>query len=128
MTAPNGRPQRRYMGAFRPWRLCARSDEGRSTAGLEHRERPLPHVAPDRVENSVAIDNGLREITGVVIDNFIRPERSHTGMVRRTRGCDHAGINMLGKLDAKTGDAPRLGSRLSRRVEVSAYPRSRLRP
>src|SRR5262245_53701212 len=75
-TTFNGRPQCRYIGAFRPWRLCTRSDEGRAAARLEHHERPLRHVATDRVEDSVAIGDSLREITGVVIDNLIRPERS----------------------------------------------------
>src|SRR5262249_166750 len=49
----------------------------------------------------------LREIKSVVIDNVIRPERSHIRMICRTRGRDHAGADMLGKLDGKTGDAPR---------------------
>src|SRR4029453_8774431 len=59
-TTPNGRPQRRYIGAFRLWRLCARRDEGRSAAWLEHRKGPLRHVAPDRVKDSVAIGDSLR--------------------------------------------------------------------
>src|SRR5262245_28932994 len=106
-TASNRRSQRRDIGAFRPWRLRARSNEGRSTAGLEHRKGSLRHVASDRVEDCVAVGNHLREITSIVIDNFIRPERSHIGMVRRTRSRDHAGTNMPGKLDGKAGNAPR---------------------
>jgi hypothetical protein len=68
-TTFNGRPQRRYIGTFWPRRLCAGGDESRSAAWLEHRERSLRRIAPDRVENSVTIGNSPREITKVVIDN-----------------------------------------------------------
>jgi hypothetical protein len=40
----------------------------------------LGPVAPDRVENSVAIGNGPREVTSVVIDDLIRLERSREGL------------------------------------------------
>src|SRR5262245_32501142 len=55
----------------------------------------------------VAIGNSLREVTSIVVDDVIRPERPHIGMVCRTRGRDHAGADMLGKLDGKAGDTPR---------------------
>src|SRR5881397_3585757 len=40
-TTFNRRPQCRDIGAFRPGRLGARSDEGRAAARLEHREGAL---------------------------------------------------------------------------------------
>src|SRR5215470_15393802 len=61
-TASDRRPQRGDIGALRLWRLCARSDEGRAAARLQHREGPLRHVAADRVKHGVAIGNRLREI------------------------------------------------------------------
>src|SRR5207249_5341297 len=106
-TTLNGRPHRRHIGAFRPRRLCTRSDESRSAARLEHRKGAMRNIAPDRVEDSITMVNSLREIASVVIDNFIRPERSHISMVCCTRGRDHTSTDMLGKLDGKSRDAPR---------------------
>src|SRR5215510_508447 len=106
-SASNGWSQCCHVGTLRCWRLRTRSDEGRTAARFEHREGPLRNVASDRVENSVAIGDGLREILGLVVHDFIRAELSHICMVRRTRGRDHASPDMLGKLDGKTGDAAR---------------------
>ena len=106
-SASNGWSQRRHISTLWFWRLRPRSDEGRTAAWFEHREGPLRNVAPDRVENSVAIGDSLGEILGVVVDDFIGAEAFHICMVRRTRGRDHTSSDMLGKLDGKTGDAAR---------------------
>src|SRR5439155_1816756 len=105
-SASNRRSQRRHIGTLWLWRLSTRSDEGGPAARFEHRERPLRHVAPNRVENGVAIGDSLREISGVVVDDFIGSEASHICMVRRTRGCNHTGTDMLGELDGKPSHSP----------------------
>src|SRR5205823_2169479 len=68
-SASNRRSQRRHIGTLWLWRLSTRGDEGGAAARFEHRERPLRHVAPNRVENGVAIGDLLREISGVVVDD-----------------------------------------------------------
>jgi hypothetical protein len=105
-SAPNGRSQRRHIGTLWLWRLSTRGDEGSAAARFKHRERPLRHVAPNRVENGVAIGDSLREISGVVVDDFIGSEASHICVVRRTRGRNHTGTDMLGELDGKSSHSP----------------------
>src|SRR5947207_6063880 len=98
-SASNRGSQRRHIGTLWLWRLSTRSDEGSATARFEHRERPLRHVAPNRVENGVAIGDLLREISGVVVDDFIGSKASHICMVRRTRGRNHTGTDMRDRAD-----------------------------
>src|SRR5262249_35918178 len=76
-SAPNGRSQRRYISTLWFRRLRARSDEGGATARFEHCERSLRNIASDGVEDSVAIDDSLREIASFVVDDFIGTEASH---------------------------------------------------
>src|SRR5437588_12552520 len=106
-SASNRRSQRRHIGTLWLWRLSTRGDEGGAAARFEHRERPLRHVAPNRVENGVAIGDLLREISGVVVDDFIGSEASHIYMVRRTRGRNHTGTDMPGEMDGKTSHCHR---------------------
>ena len=98
------RPERGDIVARGLRRLCPRGDEGRASARLEHRERALRHVAADGVEDGVAIARGLREIPRVVVDDFIGAEPAHVIVVRRTRGRDHVGADMLGELNGEAGD------------------------
>ena len=72
--ASNGGSQRRHVSTLWFWRLRPRSDEGRAAAWFEHREGLLCNVAPDGVKNSVAIGYGLREVPGIVVDDFIGAE------------------------------------------------------
>ena len=61
-SASNGWSQRRHTSTLWFWRLRPRSDEGRAAAWFEHREGPLRNLAPDRVENSVAIGDGFLNV------------------------------------------------------------------
>jgi len=103
--APNRRPERRYIVAFWLWRLRPRSDKGRATARLEHREGSLRHVGTDRIEDGVAIGDNLSKIAGVVVDDFIGSDSTYIFMVCRTRGRDHPGAYMLSKLNGEAGNA-----------------------
>ena len=100
-------PQRDDVIACRFWRLRPGSDKGRPTAWLEHGERTLRDVPADGVENRVAIPHGLSEIDHVVVNDFIGSEAAHIIMIRRARGRDHAGADMLGELNGEARDSAR---------------------
>src|SRR5215471_304259 len=87
--------------------LGACAPDAMTAARLEHRERPLRHVAADGVEDGVAIFRNFREILRAVVDDFIGAEAAHIVAVRRARGGDHAGADMPGKLNGEAGDAAR---------------------
>src|ERR1700730_16056608 len=70
-------PQRRDVVALGLWRLRARRDEGRTSARLEHRERPLRYLPADGVEDGVAILRHFGEILRVVVDDFVGAEAAH---------------------------------------------------
>ena len=88
-------------------RLRAGSNKGGAPARLEHREGFLRHLAADGIEDGVAIGHDLREIAGIVVDDLVGAEAAHIVAVRRARGRDHAGADMLGQLDGEAGDAAR---------------------
>ncbi len=102
--ASHGRPEGLYVVAIRLRRFCARRDEGRAAAWLEDREGALGNVAADGIEHGIAIGHELGEITGVVVDDFIRADVTQIGMVGQTRRRDDMGADMLGKLDGEAGD------------------------
>src|SRR6266511_6305552 len=99
--AADRRPQRDYVIACRLRRVRSGSDKGRPTTRLEHRERALRNVPADGVENGVAVPHGLSEIDHVVVDDFIGSEAAHIIMIRRVRGRDHTGADMLGELNGE---------------------------
>src|SRR5262245_14420794 len=69
--APNGRSQRRHIRTWWLRRLRTRSDEGGAAAGVEDRVGSLRHIAADRVEDSIAIGDSLREVAGIVVDDVV---------------------------------------------------------
>jgi len=66
-----------------------------------------PGLSTDGVEDGVAILRHLSEILRVVVDDFVGSEATHIVAVRRARGGDHMGADMLGELNGKAGDATR---------------------
>src|SRR5882672_5483060 len=54
-----------------------------------------------------SIGHDLSEIAGVVVDNFISSDVAQIGLVCRTRGRDHMGTDMFGKLNGEAGDPAR---------------------
>src|SRR4051795_3805204 len=101
--AAHGRPEGLYVVAIRLGRFCARRDEGRAAARLEDREGALGNVPADGIEDGIAIGHELGEITGVVVDDFIRTDVTQIGMVRQTRRRDDMGADMFGELDGEAG-------------------------
>src|SRR5262249_24966594 len=78
---PNRRSQRLDVIAWRFRRLRPGGDKGGPTARPEHREGALRHVAPDRIEDGIAIGRNFSEIDRVVVDDFIRSEAAHIIMI-----------------------------------------------
>src|SRR5215831_11579966 len=102
--APDRWPQRYDVAACGLRRLWARGNEGGTTAWLEHGERPVRDTATDRIEDRIAVGHHLCEIANVIVDDLIGAETAHVGVVDRARSCDHAGADMLGELNGKTGN------------------------
>jgi hypothetical protein len=68
--------------------------------------KDLCAISAGRVEYGIAIGNSLREIIGIVIDDFIGAEVPHICMVRRTGGRNHMSTDVLGELDGKASHPP----------------------
>src|SRR5664280_998826 len=106
-STSNRGPERRHIIALGLWRLRAGSNEGGATARLEHREGFLRHVSADSIEDGVATGHNLSEIMCVVVDDLIGSELADIVTVRRARRRDHAGSDLLCKLNGKAGDPAR---------------------
>jgi hypothetical protein len=52
-------------------------------SGLERREGALRHIAAHGIEHCIAILDGLCEIDGIEVDDFVRPKAAHVFMMGR---------------------------------------------
>src|SRR5262249_39600762 len=88
-------------------RGCSRSDERGTTTRSQHSERLQRDIAPNRVEHCVAVRHLLGKVVLSVVDDLVRPEIAHVGMIRRARGGDDVRPDVFRELDRNTGDSAR---------------------
>ena len=101
------RPQRLHIRSRRRWRRPSHSHRSETAAGLEDRKTARGDVAADGIEYRVNALHDFGEVLRAVVDHLVGAELAHIVMVRRARGGNNAGAEVLCERDGEAAHPAR---------------------